>query len=139
MLRSASESRWNYCRANIAGIVELGSWRGRGSPLHLVSAWASRQRLVLDQEAVDKKSNEIVAIPLLLERLELKGAPHAPPLRRPDSHGDPRQPQEVVPGFTVAGLDRHAAEDRSEVTGQQGDVRVWRKIAGLHALVQAVF
>jgi predicted transposase YbfD/YdcC len=45
-----------------------------GSPLHLVSAWASRQRLVLGQEAVDKKSNEIVAIPLLLERLELNGA-----------------------------------------------------------------
>jgi predicted transposase YbfD/YdcC len=42
--------------------------------LRLVSAWASRQRLVLAQEAVDEKSNEIVAIPLLLERLELKGA-----------------------------------------------------------------
>jgi len=45
-----------------------------GSPLHLVSAWAARQRLVLGQQAVDKKSNEIVAIPLLLERLELTGA-----------------------------------------------------------------
>lgn len=43
-------------------------------PLHLVSAWASRQRLVLGQEAVEGKSNEITAIPLLLERLELKGA-----------------------------------------------------------------
>lgn len=49
--------------------------RGRGrEPLHLVSAWASRQRLVLGQEAVEAKSNEIVAIPLLLERLELRGA-----------------------------------------------------------------
>ena len=47
--------------------------KGR-EPLHLVSAWASRQRLVLGQEAVDEKSNEIVAIPLLLQRLELKGA-----------------------------------------------------------------
>lgn len=47
--------------------------KGR-EPLHLVSAWAARQRLVLGQEAVDVKSNEIVAIPLLLERLELKGA-----------------------------------------------------------------
>ena len=46
---------------------------GRG-PLHLVSAWATRQRLVLGQEAVDEKSNEIIAIPLLLERLELTGA-----------------------------------------------------------------
>jgi predicted transposase YbfD/YdcC len=45
-----------------------------GAPLHLVSAWAARQRLVLGQEAVDKKSNEIVAIPRLLERLELEGA-----------------------------------------------------------------
>ncbi len=43
-------------------------------PLHLVSAWASRQRLVLGQEATDVKSNEITAIPLLLQRLELKGA-----------------------------------------------------------------
>lgn len=47
--------------------------KGR-EPLHLVSAWAARQRLVLGQEAVDDKSNEIVAIPLLLERLELTGA-----------------------------------------------------------------
>ena len=47
--------------------------KGR-EPLHLVSAWASRQRLVLGQEAVADKSNEIVAIPLLLQRLELTGA-----------------------------------------------------------------
>jgi predicted transposase YbfD/YdcC len=40
----------------------------------MVSAWASRQRLVLGQEATDVKSNEITAIPLLLQRLELKGA-----------------------------------------------------------------
>jgi predicted transposase YbfD/YdcC len=45
-----------------------------GDPLHLVSAWAARQRLVLGQEAVDVKENEIVAIPRLLERLELTGA-----------------------------------------------------------------
>ncbi len=47
--------------------------KGR-EPLHLVSAWACRQRLVLGQEAVGDKSNEIVAIPLLLERLVLTGA-----------------------------------------------------------------
>jgi hypothetical protein len=46
-------------------------------PLHLVSAWASRQRLVLGQEAIGGdggKGSEITAIPLLLERLELTGA-----------------------------------------------------------------
>jgi len=49
--------------------------RGKGrEPLHLVSAWATRQRLVLGQEAVAGKSNEIAAIPLLLERLALEGA-----------------------------------------------------------------
>jgi predicted transposase YbfD/YdcC len=43
-------------------------------PLHTVSAWATRQRLVLGQESVAEKSNEITAIPLLLRRLELTGA-----------------------------------------------------------------
>jgi len=43
-------------------------------PLHLVSAWASTQRLVLCQEAVDAKENECAAILAILGRLELKGA-----------------------------------------------------------------
>jgi predicted transposase YbfD/YdcC len=47
--------------------------KGR-DPLHLLAAWATRQRLVLGQEAVAGKSNEIAAIPLLLERLALTGA-----------------------------------------------------------------
>ena len=47
--------------------------KGREPP-HLLSAWACRQRLVLGQQAVEGKSNEITAIPLLLERLELAGA-----------------------------------------------------------------
>jgi predicted transposase YbfD/YdcC len=50
-----------------------GRTKGR-SPLHTVSAWATRQRLVLGQEAVSEKSNEIIAIPLLLQRLQLTGA-----------------------------------------------------------------
>ena len=44
------------------------------NPLHLISAWASDARLTLGQVAVDSKSNEITAIPLLLELLDLKGA-----------------------------------------------------------------
>jgi predicted transposase YbfD/YdcC len=43
-------------------------------PLHVVSAWACEARLVLGQMAVDEKSNEITAIPKLLEVLELSGA-----------------------------------------------------------------
>jgi len=41
--------------------------------LHLVSAWASDHRLVLAQVKVDRKSNEITAIPQLLELLDIKG------------------------------------------------------------------
>ncbi len=44
------------------------------APLHLVSAFATTGRLVLGQEAVDEKSNETTAIPVLLERLAEGGA-----------------------------------------------------------------
>lgn len=43
-------------------------------PLHVVSAWATDVGLSLGQVAVDGKSNEITAIPKLLELLDLKGA-----------------------------------------------------------------
>lgn len=43
-------------------------------PVHLVSAWASTQRLVLAQEAVAAKTNECAAILAILDRLPVKGA-----------------------------------------------------------------
>ena len=49
--------------------------RGLGkSPLHMVSAWATANQLTLGQVAVSDKSNEITAIPQLLELLDLAGA-----------------------------------------------------------------
>jgi len=42
--------------------------------IHMVSAFAARQRLVLAQTKVDEKSNEIVAIPALLDMLSIEGA-----------------------------------------------------------------
>lgn len=42
--------------------------------IHMVSAWANANRLVLGQLKVDDKSNEITAIPKLLKMLELEGA-----------------------------------------------------------------
>jgi predicted transposase YbfD/YdcC len=49
--------------------------RGKGkAALHLVSAFAARQRLVLGQAKVADKSNEIVAIPKLLDLLQIEGA-----------------------------------------------------------------
>jgi predicted transposase YbfD/YdcC len=42
--------------------------------IHMVSAWANRNRLVLGQLKVDAKSNEITAIPQLIKLLDLEGA-----------------------------------------------------------------
>jgi len=43
------------------------------SALHMVSAFATGAKLILAQQAVDEKSNEITAIPQLLELLDLRG------------------------------------------------------------------
>ena len=47
---------------------------GGKSALHLVHAWATANHLLLGQVAVDQKSNEITAIPVLLEMLWISGA-----------------------------------------------------------------
>ena len=47
---------------------------GGKAPIHMVSAFAARQRLVLGQVKVADKSNEIVAIPKLLDMLAIEGA-----------------------------------------------------------------
>lgn len=43
-------------------------------PLHIVSAWSSSHQLVLGQKKVNNKSNEVTAIPALLEMLEIAGS-----------------------------------------------------------------
>jgi predicted transposase YbfD/YdcC len=48
-------------------------WGRRKGAIHMVSAWGSANGLVLGQLKTDAKSNEITAIPQLLELLELKG------------------------------------------------------------------
>lgn len=60
----------------IDGKTMRGSYTNaeKSDMLHIVSAWASQQGITLGQVAVDSKSNEITAIPQLLEMLELRGA-----------------------------------------------------------------
>jgi predicted transposase YbfD/YdcC len=58
----------------IDGKTLRGSGTAKLGPLHLVSAWATAQRLSLGQVAVDAKSNEITAIPALLDLLDVQGA-----------------------------------------------------------------
>ncbi|MCC6417497.1 MAG: ISAs1 family transposase [Gemmataceae bacterium] len=57
----------------IDGKTLRGSGSAKLGPLHLVSAWATAQHLSLGPVAVDAKSNEITAIPALLELLDLSG------------------------------------------------------------------
>jgi predicted transposase YbfD/YdcC len=60
----------------IDGKTLRGSYdRGDGkAAIHMVSAWATENKLSLGQVVVDEKSNEITAIPELLRVLELSGA-----------------------------------------------------------------
>src|SRR4051812_7829008 len=75
--------RWMRALAEGIGIHQIaidgkslrGSSRTKGlGPLHLVSAWATANHLALGQVAVEGKSNEITAIPQLLELLDVHGA-----------------------------------------------------------------
>ena len=60
----------------IDGKTLRGSYNKRDgkAAIHMVSAWATENKLSLGQVVVDEKSNEITAIPALLELLELSGA-----------------------------------------------------------------
>lgn len=60
---------------HIDGKTARGSYdrEGQLKALHSVSAWSSEHGLVLAQQKVDSKSNEIKAVPLLLNLLNLKG------------------------------------------------------------------
>jgi predicted transposase YbfD/YdcC len=51
-----------------------GRKRDAKAPIHMVSAFAARQRLVLGQVKVAEKSNEIIAIPKLLSMLVIDGS-----------------------------------------------------------------
>ena len=74
-------SKWIQCIANIAhakviaidGKSSRRSFDKDGDMLHIVSAFATEARVVLAQEKVANKSNEITAIPLLLDLLDVKG------------------------------------------------------------------
>ncbi|MCH8839531.1 MAG: ISAs1 family transposase [Planctomycetes bacterium] len=75
-LSSLQDQEGNPIFIPIDGKTMRGSYKNadKSDMLHIVSAWASRQGITLGQIAVDSKSNEITAIPKLLEMLELNGA-----------------------------------------------------------------
>jgi predicted transposase YbfD/YdcC len=63
-----------FCHIPIDGKTLRGTRGLDGTCLHLVSAWAAEYRLTLAQVAVAGKSNEITAIPQLLDLLDVSGA-----------------------------------------------------------------
>jgi predicted transposase YbfD/YdcC len=74
---------WVACVTGIpAGVIAIdgktvrrsGRKKDDTAPIHMVSAFAARQRLVLGQVKVAEKSNEIIAIPKLLAMLAIEGA-----------------------------------------------------------------
>lgn len=117
----------------VAGLVGVGhiaidgkTLRGSAGsslgPLHLVSAWATQAHLTLGQVAVDGKSNEITAIPQLLELLDLSGA-----LVTIDAIGCQKAiARQVVAGggdyvLVVKGNQGHLLEDIQETVGRALD------------------
>jgi predicted transposase YbfD/YdcC len=60
----------------IDGKTSRRSYQTKGSKeaIHMVSAFAARQRIVLGQVKVNEKSNEIIAIPALLDMMSIEGA-----------------------------------------------------------------
>src|SRR6516162_4998593 len=71
---NAAWARLGLHTVHIDGKALRGSRGLDGTCLHLVSAWIGANSLTLGQVAVEDKSNEITAIPKLLQLLELNGA-----------------------------------------------------------------
>ena len=57
----------------IDGKTMRSNKRKEGKPSHIVSAWSREDGFCLGQKAVDEKSNEITAIPQVLEKIQIKG------------------------------------------------------------------
>ena len=58
---------------NIDGKTSRGSGDEEQSPVHMVSAWLSEQKMVLGQIVVPEKTNEITAVPELIKMLDIEG------------------------------------------------------------------
>ncbi len=100
--------------------IDGKTWRrsfqeaGRSAFVHMVSAWAAGNGIVLGQVKTEEKSNEITAIPRLLELLNLKGC-----LVTIDAMGYQKQ---IVDGIQNAGADYLLAVGLSHEPLQGGQI-----------------
>lgn len=58
---------------SIDGKTVRGSRSDTRNPIHMISAWVSEQQMVLGQQCVEEKTNEITTVPLLLKLLDISG------------------------------------------------------------------
>ena len=118
----------------IDGKTLRGSAGSSLGPLHLVSAWATQANLTLGQVAVDGKSNEITAIPQLLELLDLNGA-----WVTIDAIGCQKTiARQVVAGggdyvLIVKGNQEHRLEDIQETVGRALDGELPEGVMRMHS------
>ncbi|MDR2177873.1 MAG: ISAs1 family transposase [Treponema sp.] len=75
LLDPGSFRKWAGTDSVIAidGKTVRGSESGERKVIHIVSAWADEMGLALGQVQTEEKSNEITAIPALLEALDISG------------------------------------------------------------------
>jgi predicted transposase YbfD/YdcC len=71
---SLASARMKIKQIAIDGKALRGSRKGAAQPLHIVSAWATEVGITLAQVRTAEKSNEITAIPELLDLLDISGA-----------------------------------------------------------------
>lgn len=63
----------NHEIVSIDGKTLRGSRNGKQKPIHMISAWANENQMVLEQIITDEKSNEITAVPELIDMLDVSG------------------------------------------------------------------
>src|SRR5580704_904172 len=121
----------------IDGKSLCGSAAGGLAPLHLVSAWVTQSGLSLGQVAVEGKSNEITAIPRLLELLDLHGA-----LVTIDAMGCQKEiAAKIVAGggdyvLAVKGNQEHLFEDIQKTVQQALDGELPKALVATHATME---
>ena len=106
----------------VQGVVAIdgkslrGSGQGAQAALHIVSAWACQASLLLGQVQTDKKSNEITAIPALLELLSIQGC-----IVTIDAMGC----QKVITKAIVAGQSDYVLNLKANHRHLHGEVAAW--------------
>lgn len=110
---------------------------GSKAVIHMVSAWSNANNMVLAQQKVNDKSNEITAIPALLELLDIKGC-----LVTIDAMGCQQDIAEKIVGkeadyiLAVKNNQEHLHDDLQEAFSQQKNIQSHVQIGSGHGRIE---